>query len=66
MELLQVPADGEVLTAIEQAIEAKATAENIPVDLAANALFNTAALAKIQGAPPSWLGWFQQVEKPDP
>jgi len=61
IELLQIPADDQVLTAIEGAIQAKAQAENLDLDVAANSLFNEAALMKIAGGPHSWLEWFSRL-----
>src|SRR5437879_1722359 len=59
IELLQIPASDEVLTAVERAIEIKARKEDVSGDEAANAVFVAAALAKIARPPDNWLVWFQ-------
>ena len=61
MELLQIPTTDELLTAIERAIQAKAQADNLAIDVAANSLFNEAALMKVAGGPSSWLEWFSKL-----
>ncbi len=56
IELLQIPSNEGLLTVFERAIEFKSQKENLPIDVAANALFNNAALNKIAGGPEDWLG----------
>jgi hypothetical protein len=63
IELLQITTSGEVLMAIERAIEFNVRHENATVDEAANEVFVITALVKIERAPDNWLTWFQELGK---
>jgi hypothetical protein len=61
MELLEIPADDELLTVVEEAIESKAGKENMATEVAANELFLAAAMVKIEKGSDGWLASFRQL-----
>lgn len=58
VELLSLNSDNQLLSAIEEAIEAKARDGGLAVDFAANQIYIAAALTKIRKQPDDWLTWF--------
>jgi hypothetical protein len=60
IELLLLKSDDDLVSAIEEAIEAKVRDSGLPIDLAANQIYVTAALTKIRKEPDSWPRWFRE------
>lgn len=59
IELLLLKPDNDLLSAIEEAIEAKSRDSRLPIDLAANQIHIVAALTKIKREPDNWPMWFR-------
>jgi hypothetical protein len=51
--------DDDLLTGIEEAIQAKARSSGLPIDLVASGIRITAALTKIKKQPDDWPSWFR-------
>lgn len=62
IELLLLKPDNDLVSAIEDAVVAKARDSGLPIDLAANEIHIAAALTKIRKEPDDWPRWFRSKD----